>query len=559
MAITLIITLSFLNMPTAKADELTITIDVEMSPTSTLFNNHTYYAYSIVTLSGLPNNSNDYYVYKFSSSDSDWTALDIGTNTFIIDYSINGSYLLVSTVIDNQLSLTHSQYSSPFYIDGNPTITDFKLLKQADDYRISYTIGSSITGIKSLKVLTPNGQIESLITNSSYFDITIPGNYWFLIENNVGTTSYFNYYADCVIPAFEIAVESGAALIDHPPLWDVSSQFVFLQSNYPNSGCDYYYQILYPDAQNSDWIRILSSPVFNYVPTVNNVTLRFKAVSGIGLEYINPQEYRTYVDIKVPTLSITGNPTTWVKDDVDLDVQVKHTGESEVTVYYYTPDSNIANIWADALLSSPGIYRFFAKNLANVESDIYLVDVAFLDKTKPVIYGPSNYMVYYDDVKISAVDFVKADTVATLNKNSIDVEFDEHNTAVFTKPGVYNIIVFDQAGNAREINFTIKKPDLPLIFGLLSLAIVVISIMLVLIIGYSRGKVALKRLGFYTSTKNDDVYNYLLYKRIRRGKITQPLDNIKSTIDSHPKNTNANTNSIVDGKSISEELKDGTD
>jgi hypothetical protein len=559
LTVVMLIALAYCYPTLAEADDtIYVQIDVEFSPTFTQSNGHNYYAYLIVKLSGIPVDSDHVYSYKFATTESDWVDLPVNTNSFIIDFPVDGSSLLLTTVDPHGVrSQTTSQYSNALYVDSAPSITDFKLTKAIDGYKISFLVSTSTTGIKSFTVLDPNGNTLELKPDATSLDITEAGNYWFIITNMAGASSYYNFYADCLLPVFEIQPLSGASLYEEPPNWDTKSSFIFLTNSIPQSGKTYYYQTKSEDqTEYSEWIKINTDAIFDFVPPDKNVFIRFKAVSGIGLEYINPKIYFTWVDTTAPVLTIEGIPTTWVKDDVNLDVKVTLSGESAVTIYFYDVDSTIANIWQDLLITRPGIYRFFAVNKAGVQSSIVIADISYLDKIPPVIYGPSNYHTYYDDVKLSVSDFIKGNTIVTLNNKQIDVEFDTHNVTVFTKSGDYNVLVFDSAGNAREINFTIDKPNFELIFGLLALGVAIVLVIACLTIGYAKKQSALNRLKFMTSTSDDSYYNYLLFKRVRKKSLAKSAElksKSKTLVDEKtPPMTKVNSTDIS-------EKKDGID
>ncbi|MDR2267795.1 MAG: hypothetical protein LBE09_09550 [Christensenellaceae bacterium] len=496
---------------------------IEYSSASYAFEGHTYYSYAIVSLSGITEDFPDaWYEYRFGYEEPNlWHALPVNTNSFKIDYNVSGSMLSFKTKTATAESDT-STLSEAFYIAVTPELSDITLDIQNNKYAISFKIENVLTGLDSITVLTPSKEVIALDTTLRSFDITEhgSGDYWFIVKNMSQSISYSHFYADIVMPTFNVQALKGADLPTQTPVWADSASFLFMPDAIPLSGYSYYYHLkTAKDPDFGEWTQIPELNTFTFAPSQNGM-IEFKAVSGTLIEYICPTIFQTYVDTITPEFTITGIPTAWTNEPVSLTIEITKQGHSGTKIYYLANDAVIPTAWNDQQLKETGKYKFYAVSGAQIQSAIEIVDLSWLDMTPPVIRGVTNNAVYTADVKISVTNFISKNSTIKKDGVHLDYSFDEeHGSITLTESGTYVVTVFDEAGNLAAVTFTINKPNIVLFITLTMLALVVIIVLTLLIISYQKNKLALKRLTTKTESESDSNYNYLLYKRIRSGRI----------------------------------------
>ena len=153
----------------------------------------------------------------------------------------------------------------------------------------------------------------------------------------------------------------------------------------------------------------------------------YRAISSAGV-YSNVSNYRMVrIDTEKPTISVTGNPTSWVTTDVTLKVSASDSvsGLSSVTVN--GKDLSLNDGVANYTVSANGTYTFVATDVAGNTTTQNVV-VSKIDKvtpTAPVITGGSTTYSDTNDAKGVKV-YVK--TAGTTGPSGIkEYEIQAHN------------------------------------------------------------------------------------------------------------------------------------
>ena len=153
----------------------------------------------------------------------------------------------------------------------------------------------------------------------------------------------------------------------------------------------------------------------------------YRAISSAGV-YSNVSNYRMVrIDTEKPTISVTGNPTSWVTTDVTLKVSASDSvsGLSSVTVN--GKDLSLNDGVANYTVSANGTYTFVATDVAG-NTTTQSVVVSKIDKvtpTAPVITGGSTTYSDTNDAKGVKV-YVK--TAGTTGPSGIkEYEIQAHN------------------------------------------------------------------------------------------------------------------------------------
>jgi adenine-specific DNA methylase len=523
---------------------------------------HIYYPYVDLIFGGKPNNTDYYYEYDLSESGG-WRALAPESNRVRIEEELDGKIIAVRLNSPTKGHTNTTTHSKSLYIDPAPELENISLVvtntsENNYEFEFSFDVASCITGVRSIELLTPFGK-QTLPSDANSFNITsasnnssnISGEYWFVVTNMTGAVSYTSFHADCTVPQFKVLPQSGADISSlenpDPKIWASFAIFLFSPDAIPAQGMEIQYRFK-PDEANDygAWENIGNNYQFSITPNVNGL-IQFKAVSlsTPGVEYVLSNTFRTYTDAVIPALAISSEDKNrngedifvkvddeaggqkfelndWTNKDIKLSILMFQSGPSGGSIKYLTNDAVAPHDWnADnPFLVEPGIYKFYAVSGAGNESDKILIDLSKLDKTPPVISGATKGQTYYSDVKLIVSGFVPANTTSYLNGDPYKIEFDEAGSALFTENGFYLINVFDAAGNAMEITFTLEKPDVFMIVLLVMLSFIGFVVILVLIIAYQRKSKALKKFESDASGGYEGAFDYLLYKRIRKGKIT---------------------------------------
>ena len=166
----------------------------------------------------------------------------------------------------------------------------------------------------------------------------------------------------------------------------------------------------------------------------------YRAISSAGV-YSNVSNYRMVrIDTEKPTISVTGNPTSWVTTDVTLKVSASDSvsGLSSVTVN--GKDLSLNDGVVNYTVSANGTYTFVATDVAG-NTTTQSVVVSKIDKvtpTAPVITGGSTTYSDTNDAKGVKV-YVK--TAGTTGPSGIkEYEIQAHNFLTDVTPAFHKVI-----------------------------------------------------------------------------------------------------------------------
>ena len=142
--------------------------------------------------------------------------------------------------------------------------------------------------------------------------------------------------------------------------------------------------IYYIKIGSADWAPITGNS-YTFPSSVNE-TCQFKAVSASGNETTSGT-YTVMIDSNFPTLSVTGNPTDWTKQDATLsvDAECPPYGVQHLTVSKDGGDPvDITGESTSYTVSENGSYVFTTANHARLTAT-QTVDVTKIDKVSPTV------------------------------------------------------------------------------------------------------------------------------------------------------------------------------
>lgn len=157
------------------------------------------------------------------------------------------------------------------------------------------------------------------------------------------------------------------------------------------------------------------------------------------------------LDNVAPTVSVSGNPTSWTNQNAALKIAASDSGSGVSTIEL--PDKRIVNgTAATYVVDRNGTYEFIVTDKAGNKTT-KSVNVSFIDKEIPtgaVVGNPDNWTNRDAQLSVVAKD-TGGSGIKQITKPDGTVTTSSSFTYVVSKNGTYSFIVEDNAGNKRQI------------------------------------------------------------------------------------------------------------
>jgi hypothetical protein len=257
------------------------------------------------------------------------------------------------------------------------------------------------------------------------------------------------------------------------------------------------------------------------------------AAAGEWASVSTGDTYRVRIDKAEPTISVTGNPTAWTKDPVELTVNVNLPQLKSGATWTVSKDGGPA-----AALGTNTVYTAAANGTyvftVTSGTGYTATDTVTVNRIIPASEGPNllariNGADYEDwQSAVNAQSFKSDVTVALKLKEGVattwtvknekgedvkGVTFTD-NVQVFSKNGNYMITLTDEAGNETTLFFTIAKPNYAMIAVGSVLGVAAMAAIGFLVFINIRNKKALQRLISQTG-QSDESNKFLMFKKIK--------------------------------------------
>ncbi|WP_368262611.1 GBS Bsp-like repeat-containing protein [Clostridium disporicum] len=348
-------------------------------------------------------------------------------------------------------------------LSGNPTGWT------KNDVTLTVTASDSEAGVKSITL--PNGSVVN--SSSASYTVSSNGNYTFKVTDNLGnvasqtlsvtkidktTPTYTSAeIKNITTDGFDVYVygvsdgQSGMKVVRFPTWTSANGQDDLAgdwnsDSNTSVKGEDLgngTYKFRVNRSEHNNEFGEYITHIYMY-DNVGNY-------SSTGVSY-------NVKDITNPTLSITGNPTSWTKDNVTLTVTGADygTGVKSITL----PNGTVVNSSSTTYtVSANGNYTFkVTDNSGNEVSQT--VSVTKIDKTSPTLAvagNPSSWT--KDDVTLSITGADSQSGVSSITLPNGQVVSGSKTTYTISANGNYTFKVTDNAGNVLTHNVSVTKID----------------------------------------------------------------------------------------------------
>lgn len=407
-------------------------------PGGAISGNATAWTNQNVTLSLTPSDTGGSGYYRTKLPDGTYSTSAKPSYTV----SSNGTYIF--TVYDNagnskdvSVAVTKIDKSAPTgTISGNPTAWT--------NANATLALSQSDTGGSGYyRTKLPDGTFSTSTTPT--YTAAANGTYNFTVYDNAGNSKDVSVTITKIDKTLPSGVISG-----NPSGW--SNQNATLSISVSDSGGSGYYRTKLPDGTFS------TSTNPSYTVTGNG-TYSFVVYDHAG-NTKTVTETVSKIDKTVPGGAISGNPTSWTNQDVTLTLSTSDVGGSG---YYRTklPDGTYSTLAKPTFkVAANGTYTFVVYDNAGNNKSINTT-VTNIDKTLPsgsISGNPTTWTNQNATLTLSPADTGGSGYYRTKLPDGTYTT-NAKPTYTVTGNGTYTFIVYDNAGNSKEVSQTVTKID----------------------------------------------------------------------------------------------------
>ena len=366
----------------------------------------------------------------------DGTVVTGSSTTYTV--STNGTYKFLITdnagnVLTHNVSVTKIDKTNPaLSITGNPTAWTNKTA--------TLTATASDTGSGIKQITKPDGTVVT--GTSTTFDVTANKIVTFKVIDNAGNEISQNVTVSKVDKLLPTATVTG-----NPTAWTNGNATLTITGADTLSGVK---SVTLPDG------TVVSGKTGSYTATANG-TYTFKVTDNAG-NVTTKNETVSKIDKTNPTISVTGNPTSWTNGNATLTITASDSGSGVKSIT--KPDGTVVTGSSTTYtVSANGTYTFkVTDNVGNVLT--HNVSVTKIDKTNPtatVTGNPTAWTKNNATLTITGAD--SGSGVKSITKPDGTVVTGSSTTYTVSANGTYTFKVTDNAGNVLTHNVSVTKID----------------------------------------------------------------------------------------------------
>jgi len=376
------------------------------------------------------------------------------------------SFFIIDNYTQGEIVLKTLSLKKPSVSGFKPNSTYKNRYLSSSEFNYEYSTDGKnwVPLIKDLKrdtVIGSNNQLDILDGSKNLF-VRVVDSY-----NNSSPALVYSYTVDKTPPQLKLITTS--------PSNSWSSKDINLQLSVLNESEEYniFYDFKPLGAVNGTQYPLNDSGLITLGTNSDNGSYSFYAKDRAGniTEQKNRVTFISKIDKKVPTISISGNSSTWTNKSVTLTSNIIH-GESGIKRTQYSLNGGVKWITGDyvTILQNQNDIMFRTQNNVDIWSPVTKIDVIYIDKKLPVIDFSISVNGNVMDTKAnSKVDISQLSIEEDNLKNikyliegtNITKELNIGSSSDFSIPlpkslaeGTYNVVIYgeDLAGNMGSHN-----------------------------------------------------------------------------------------------------------
>lgn len=294
---------------------------------------------------------------------------------------------------------------------------------------------SNVT-INGQKITSSNGRYQFNAQNNGNYEIIATNEINHVTRENISISNI-----DKTLPQLIIGGDN--------QIFDGNTLYVTIQGIDQESGID--------TITVNDRDVTTSNGIINYpVTAAGRYTVVVKDQAGnVRTSYFTIEEKEEEPDLTVPTLTVTGVPTSWTNQDIVLTIQASDADSGIKSVTVNGQEISIQNGLGRYTVTKNGTYVFVATDNAG-NTYTYRLTITSINKTAPTIANIENGKVYTSSVRPLIGSSISGVKSVVLTKNGQIVE-DYAIGMTISENGSYELTVTDLAGNTTTVKFGIQK------------------------------------------------------------------------------------------------------